>query len=56
MGVIAHASAREPFTTRELVAAYEEFTEHGPQLQDAETGLCLSVPVWRARDHRLPGI
>jgi hypothetical protein len=43
MGVIAHPSAREPFTTRELVAAYKEFTEHGPQHQDAETGLGASA-------------
>ena len=56
MGVVVHPSAREPFTTRELVAAYKEFTEHGPQHQDAETGLYLSVLVWRARDHRIPGI
>jgi hypothetical protein len=39
MGVIAHPSAREPFTTRELVAAYKEFTEHGPQHHDAEPGV-----------------
>ena len=39
MGVVVSPSARETFTPRELAAAYKEFTEHGPQLQDAETGL-----------------
>jgi hypothetical protein len=39
MGVIVHPSARETFTPRDLVAAYKEFTEHGPQHQDAETGV-----------------
>jgi len=43
MDVIVHPSARETFTTRELVAAYKEFTELGPQLQDAETGLSASA-------------
>jgi hypothetical protein len=43
MDVIVHPSARETFTPRELVAAYEEFTEHGPQHQDAETGLSASA-------------
>jgi len=32
-------SARKAFTPRELAGAYKEFTEHGPQHQDAETGL-----------------
>jgi hypothetical protein len=39
MGVVVEPSARETFTPRELVTAYKEFTEHGPQLQDAETGI-----------------
>jgi hypothetical protein len=43
MGVVVHPSARETFTTRELVAAYKEFTERGPHLQDAETGLSASA-------------
>jgi hypothetical protein len=43
MSVVVHPSARETFTPRELVAAYKEFTEHGPQLQDAETSLSASA-------------
>ena len=39
MGVVVHPSARETFTPRELAAAYKEFTEHGPQHLDAETGI-----------------
>ena len=39
MNVVVTTSARATFTPRELVAAYKEFTEHGPQHQDAETGL-----------------
>jgi hypothetical protein len=31
--------ARETFTPRELVAANKEYTKHGGQHQDAETGL-----------------
>jgi hypothetical protein len=43
MGVIVHLSARDTFTPRELVAPYKEFKEHGPQHQDAETGLRVSA-------------
>ena len=43
MGVVVSPSARETFTPRELAAAYKEFTEHGPQLQDAETSLSASA-------------
>jgi hypothetical protein len=43
MGVVVEPSARETFTPRELVAAYKEFTEHGPQYQEAETGLSASA-------------
>jgi len=39
MSVVVTPSARETFTPRELAAAYKEFTEHGPQHLDAETGL-----------------
>jgi hypothetical protein len=39
MDVVMEPSARETFTTREPAAAYKEFTEHGPQLLDPETGL-----------------
>jgi len=43
MSVVVDPSARETFTPRELTDAYKEFTEHGPQLQDAETGLSASA-------------
>jgi len=43
MGVVVEPSARETFTPRELTAAYKQFTEHGPQHQDAETGLSASA-------------
>jgi hypothetical protein len=43
IGVVVVPSARETFTPRELAVAYKEFTEHGPQLQDAETGLSASA-------------
>jgi hypothetical protein len=43
MSVVVEPSARETFTPRELAAAYKEFTEHGPQYQDAETGLSASA-------------
>jgi hypothetical protein len=39
MSVVVTPRARETFTPRELAAAYKEFTEHGPQHLDAETGL-----------------
>jgi hypothetical protein len=39
MSVVITPSAREMFKPRELVAAYKEFTAHGGQHQDAETGL-----------------
>jgi len=39
MSVVVIPSAREMFTPRELVAAYKEFTEHGPQHLDAESGV-----------------
>jgi hypothetical protein len=54
MSVVVDPSARETFTARELTAAYKEFTEHGPQYQDGETG--LSVLLWRARAPGLQGI
>lgn len=38
MRVVVTPSARETFTTREPTAAHKDFTEHGPQRQDAETG------------------
>jgi hypothetical protein len=39
MSVVFTPSVREIFTPRELVAAYKEFTEHGGQQQDAESGV-----------------
>jgi hypothetical protein len=39
MNVIVTPSARETFTPRELIAAYKQFEERGPQYVDAETGL-----------------
>ena len=39
MNVVVTPSARETFTPRELVAAYEDYIEHGPQYLNAETGL-----------------
>jgi hypothetical protein len=49
MGVVVHPSARETFTPRELADAYKEFTEHGPQYKDAETGLSASACRFGAR-------
>ena len=43
MNVVVQPSAREMFTPRELADAYKEFTEHGPQYLDAETGLSASA-------------
>jgi hypothetical protein len=43
MSVVVDPSARETFTPRELAAAYKEFTEQGPQYQDAETGISASA-------------
>ena len=43
ISVVVEPSARETFTPRELDGAYKDFTEHGPQHQDAETGLSASA-------------
>jgi hypothetical protein len=43
MSIVVDPSARETFTPRELAAAYEEYTKHRPQYQDAETGLSVSA-------------
>jgi hypothetical protein len=43
ISLVVDPSARETFSSRELAAAYKEFTEHGPQHQDAETGLGASA-------------
>jgi len=39
MNVVVTPSARERFTPRELNVAYEDYTEHGPQYVNAQTGL-----------------
>jgi hypothetical protein len=43
MSVVVQPSARERFTPRELVAAYEDFVGGEPQYLDAETGIKASV-------------
>jgi hypothetical protein len=39
MSVLVNPSASETFTPHELTAAYEDFTERGPQFVNVETGL-----------------
>ena len=39
MNVMTTPSARETFSPRELSVAYEDYTEHGPQYVNAQTGL-----------------
>ena len=39
ISLVITPSARETFTPRELVAAYKEYTKHGPQHQDGESGV-----------------
>ncbi len=43
MNVLVSPSAREKFTPRELSAAYEDYTERGPQYVNAQTGLKAAV-------------
>ena len=43
MSVVVQPSAREMFTPRELAAAYKEFTRHGGQHLDADTGITASA-------------
>jgi hypothetical protein len=38
MSLVVNPSARERFTPRELIAAYEDFIKSEPQYVDAETG------------------
>jgi hypothetical protein len=38
MSLVVKPSARERFTPRELIAAYEDFIRSEPQYLDAETG------------------
>ena len=49
MSVVVTLSARETFTPRELSAAYEDYTEHGPQYVNTETGLRATVYRFGAR-------
>jgi hypothetical protein len=55
MRVVVHPSARETFTTRELVAAYKEFTEHGRNFRTPKPASVPQRPVWRARADSLRG-
>jgi TctA family transporter len=41
--VVTTPSARERFTPRELSAAYEDYTERGPQYVNAQTGLKVAT-------------
>ena len=49
MTVVVTPSARERFTPRELSAAYEDYTERGPQYLNAETGLKAAAYRFGAR-------
>ena len=49
MTVVATRSARETFTPRELSAAYEDYTERGPQYMNAQTGLKAAAYRFGAR-------
>ena len=49
MKVVATPSARETFTPRELSAAYEDYTERGPQYMNAQTGLKAAAYRFGAR-------
>jgi hypothetical protein len=49
VGLLVTPRAREGFTPRELSAAYEVFTERGPQYLNAETGLRASAYRFGAR-------
>jgi hypothetical protein len=49
MTVVATPSARETFTPRELSAAYEDYTERGPQYMNAQTGLKAAAYRFGAR-------
>jgi hypothetical protein len=49
MNVVTTPSARETFTPRELSAAYEDYTERGPQYMNAQTGLKAAAYRFGAR-------
>src|SRR5215208_5071173 len=48
MSLVVKPSARERFTPRELVAAYEDFLGSEPQYLDAETGIKASAYLFGA--------
>jgi hypothetical protein len=48
MSLVVHPSARERFTPRDLVAAYEDFLGSEPQYVDAETGIKASAYLFGA--------
>jgi hypothetical protein len=50
ISVVVTPSAREMFKPRELVAAYKEFTEHGGQQQDAESGVKAAAYCFGERE------
>ena len=43
MSLVVNPSARERFTPRDLIAAYEDFIKSEPQYLDAETGISASA-------------
>jgi hypothetical protein len=45
VSVVVQPSARETFTPHELVAAFKEFLERGPQYMEAET--CIRASAYR---------
>ncbi len=49
MNVVVTPSARETFTPRELRAGYEDYTQHGPQYVNVQTGLRASAYRFDAR-------
>jgi hypothetical protein len=49
MNAMTTPSARETFSPRELSAAYEDYTEHGPQYVNVQTGLKATAYRFGAR-------
>jgi len=48
MSLVVKPSARERFTPRELIAAYEDFLGNEPQYLDAETGIKATAHLFGA--------
>jgi hypothetical protein len=48
MSLVVKPSARERFTPRELIAAYEDFLGSEPQYLDAETGIKATAYLFGA--------